>query len=208
MRKILALLLAGAALLVSAPVDVAHAADPLTLAVPNGPLPDATLGKAYALGITARGGGTRPVTWTVSSGALPPGLSIIKNWGNSSTMINGTPTRVGSYSFSLRARDKDGNTVTGSFTLRVTSAGALTIANSGSLLVGGRLGQSYSANLFASGGVPPYTWTISGSLPPGLRLTGNVIEGTPQTLGTWTFTATVTDAQRTSVSRLFSIVIS
>ena len=207
MRKFFGLLAAAALLLLAAPTT-ATAAEPLTLTVPNGPLPAATLGTQYGLGITALGGGTRPVTWSVVSGSLPPGLSVIKNWGNSSTMINGTPTRTGTYSFTLRARDKDGNSTTGSYSIQVGGAGALSIANAGSLLVGGRLGQRYTANLFAAGGVAPYTWSISGTLPTGLALAGNQIVGTPQARGTWTFTAVLTDAQRTSVSKLFSIVIS
>ncbi|MCX6522191.1 MAG: putative Ig domain-containing protein [Actinobacteria bacterium] len=207
MRKFLGLLAAAATLLLAAPTT-ATAAEPLTLTVANGPLPAATLGTQYGLGITAIGGGTRPVTWSVVSGSLPPGLSVIKNWGNSSTMINGTPTRGGAYSFTLRARDKDGNSTTGSFSIQVGSgAGALSIANAGSLLVGGRLGQSYTANLFAAGGVAPYTWSISGTLPTGLTLAGNQIVGKPDVRGTWTFTLVLTDAQRTSVSKLFSIVI-
>lgn len=207
MRKFLGLLAAAALLLLAAPTT-ATAAEPLTLAVPNGPLPAATLGTQYGFGITALGGGTRPVTWSVVSGSLPPGLSVIKNWGNSSTMINGTPTRTGTYSFTLRARDKDGNSTTGKYSIQVGGAAALSIANAGSLLVGGRLGQSYTANLFAAGGVAPYTWSIAGTLPTGLRLSGNQIVGTPEARGTWTFTAVLTDAQRTSVSKLFSIVIS
>ena len=207
MRKFLGLLAAAAVLLLAAPTT-ATAAEPLTLTVASGPLPAATLGTQYGLGITALGGGTRPVTWSVVSGSLPPGLSVIKNWGNSSTMINGTPTRGGTYSFTLRARDKDGNSTTGKYSIQVGGAAALSIANAGSLLVGGRLGQSYAANLFAAGGVAPYTWSISGTLPIGLTLAGNQIVGKPEARGTWTFTAVLTDAQRTSVSKLFSIVIS
>ncbi len=207
MRKFLGLLAAAAVLLLAAPTT-ATAAEPLTLTVASGPLPAATLGTQYGLGITALGGGTRPVTWSVVSGSLPPGLSAIKNWGNSSTMISGTPTRTGAYSFTLRARDKSGNSTTGSYSIQVGGDGSLTIANAGSLLVGGRLGVSYTANLFVTGGVAPYTWSVSGTLPPGLRVDGNRIIGTPEKRGTWTFTVVLTDAERTTVSKAYSVVIS
>lgn len=57
------------------------------------------------------------------------------------------------------------------------------------------VGVFYSATLSASGGVPPYTWTvISGALPPGLSLdTAGNITGTPTTQGTYNFTVQVVD---------------
>jgi hypothetical protein len=61
----------------------------------------------------------------------------------------------------------------------------------------GVIGISYKFLLIASGGVQPYTWTISaGALPTGLSLTTDgVISGTPTTLGKFTFTAKVVDSQ-------------
>jgi hypothetical protein len=57
------------------------------------------------------------------------------------------------------------------------------------------VGVPYSATLTATGGIPPYTWTvISGSLPPGLSLSSaGVISGTPTTAGTYNFTVQVID---------------
>ncbi len=63
-------------------------------------------------------------------------------------------------------------------------------------------GFSYSAPLAASGGVPPYSWAVtSGTLPPGLQLgaDGN-IAGIPTSLGTFTFSATVTDSSHSPLS--------
>jgi hypothetical protein len=64
-------------------------------------------------------------------------------------------------------------------------------------LPGGVLNVSYSAQLAAVGGTAPYTWSIdSGSLPPGLSLSGSTgaISGTPTTTGTFNFTVRGTDA--------------
>jgi hypothetical protein len=59
-------------------------------------------------------------------------------------------------------------------------------------------GQPYSATLAATGGIAPYSWSVtSGSLPPGLTLnsaTGQ-ISGTSDGSGTYSFTVTVTDAE-------------
>ncbi len=209
MRTFLSLLVATATLLIGAPA--AGAADPLTLTIPNGPLPAATLGSAYGVGITALGGGTRPVTWSVNSGSLPPGLSVIKDGGGSSTMVTGTPTATGTYSFSLRVRDKSGNEVVGSFSIGVSgpaSAAALSITNAGSVLVRGAVGRSYSASLLATGGQQPYTWSVvSGTLPAGLSVSGSQISGKPTAAGTWTFIARVADASGQTATKLLSIVV-
>jgi hypothetical protein len=56
---------------------------------------------------------------------------------------------------------------------------------------------AYSATLLASGGITPYTWSItSGSLPAGLILNGSTgeISGQPTTAGTFSFTVQVTDS--------------
>jgi hypothetical protein len=59
-------------------------------------------------------------------------------------------------------------------------------------------GVSYSATLTASGGTPPYNWSITaGSLPAGLTLNPStgLISGTPTAGGKLFFTAQVSDAQ-------------
>jgi hypothetical protein len=59
------------------------------------------------------------------------------------------------------------------------------------------VGQAYTALIGATGGVPPYTWTIaSGSLPPDLTLDSfeQKIAGTPTQSGTFSFRLEVTYA--------------
>ncbi len=79
-------------------------------------------------------------------------------------------------------------------------------------LPGGSTGMPYNAQLAASGGEPPYSWTLnagSGPLPPGLSLSDTgVISGTPTVGGTFSFTVKVTDTQSTSVTANLSITIS
>jgi hypothetical protein len=74
-------------------------------------------------------------------------------------------------------------------------------------LPAGTVGQSYSDTLTASGGNPPYTWTvISGSLPTGLKLhrSTGAITGKPSAGGS-TFTVEVTDTKTTSSPRTDNI---
>src|SRR5262249_48106340 len=63
-------------------------------------------------------------------------------------------------------------------------------------LPGGTVGVAYSATLTANGGTPPYTWSITGSLPGGLTLNATTggIAGTPTAAGAFNFTVQVADA--------------
>lgn len=70
--------------------------------------------------------------------------------------------------------------------------GALAFTTDETVLGKGRVGVPYSDALGAEGGVEPYVWRIvEGVLPPGLRIGNGRITGTPQTAGTFEFTAEV-----------------
>jgi hypothetical protein len=63
-------------------------------------------------------------------------------------------------------------------------------------LPGGSVGIAYSQTITASGGTAPYTFSMSGALPPGLALTSTgVVSGTPTTAGSYTFAVMATDSQ-------------
>ena len=86
------------------------------------------------------------------------------------------------------------NSVTGSTLLTVQTA-PLSITTTS--LASSFVNTPYSANVAATGGATPYTWSIiSGSLPTGLTLNTNTgaITGTPGAPGTFSFTAQVSDA--------------
>jgi subtilisin family serine protease len=77
-------------------------------------------------------------------------------------------------------------------------------------LPSGLLNTSYSQTLQASGGVPPYNWSIySGSLPEGLSLNSSAgkMLGTPSKTGTYSFMIKATDARTSFVMKPFSITI-
>ncbi len=62
-------------------------------------LPAGEEGKSYNYSITTSGG-TPPLTFSISSGSLPPGLNL-----SSSGIISGIPSSSGTYNFTLRAVD-------------------------------------------------------------------------------------------------------
>jgi Phosphoesterase family/Putative Ig domain/Abnormal spindle-like microcephaly-assoc'd, ASPM-SPD-2-Hydin/Immunoglobulin I-set domain/Protein of unknown function (DUF1565) len=76
-------------------------------------------------------------------------------------------------------------------------------------LPAGAVGQGYSAQLNATGGTAPYTWSVvSGSLPAGLTLSSSgAISGAPSTAGTSTFTVKLTDLNMLTAQQSFSISI-
>lgn len=99
------------------------------------------------------------------------------------------------------------NTATQQFTLTV-AASPLAISNTS--LSSGTTGKAYSNTLTATGGVSPFTFTVSvGTLPTGLTLTsGGVLSGTPTTAGSKTFTVKVTDSVGSTATTSFAVTIS
>lgn len=69
-------------------------------------LPGATSGSPYAATLTSSDGVT-PLTWSISSGSFPAGLSI-----STDGVISGTPTTVDAYSFTVQVKDSTGATAT------------------------------------------------------------------------------------------------
>jgi hypothetical protein len=73
-------------------------------------------------------------------------------------------------------------------------------------LPAGTVGTTYSANLSATGGVSPYTW--SASLPGGLSIsTSGTISGTPTTAGTEMASLMVKDSSGTTASSSLSLTV-
>ncbi len=75
-------------------------------------LPPAPQGAPYRQTVVATGGAT-PYTYTISSGALPPGLTLNASTGQ----ISGTPSTIGNFSFTILARDSPGNFGSHSYTI-------------------------------------------------------------------------------------------
>jgi hypothetical protein len=161
------------------------------------------VGVSYSDGLAASGG-TQPYSWSLASGSLPPGLTL-----NSSTgAITGTPTTAGTSNFTAQVTDSAKASATKPLSI-IIDPSTLTITTT-SPLPNGTVGVAYSQTLNATGGSPPYGWSISaGSLPAGLSLNSSTgaITGTPTTAGPFNFTAQVSDTAKATASQAFSLTI-
>ena len=152
------------------------------------PLPPGTPGVGYSLTLSASGG-TAPYSWSLVSGSLPAGLSL------TGATIAGTPTGMGTSSFTIQVTDSSSPAFSSQKVLFLDIAVPLIITTP-SPLPSGTPGTAYSHNLSAAGGVAPYSWSVvSGALPAGLSLSSTgVISGTPSTSGASNFSARVFDS--------------
>jgi hypothetical protein len=165
-------------------------------------LPSGTIGVGYSVTLAAAGG-TPPYTFSATSGSLPAGLTLNSSTGE----IRGTPSSSGSFSLTVQVTDSASVTATKAFTLTVAGALAFTTPPT---LPSGAVGVAYSQALVASGGTPPYTFSITaGALPNGLGLSAvsNLITGTPVSSGIFTFTIRVKDSNSVTFSQAFSLTI-
>lgn len=88
--------------------------------IDNIPLFPGNASVAYAASISVAGG-TSPYTWTVTSGALPDGITQAGNTSASET-ISGTPTTVGTYPFQMTVTDANGKTASVNLSLVILPA--------------------------------------------------------------------------------------
>jgi len=182
------------------------------LSITTASLPNGIVGTAYSATLQSSGGAT-PITWSVSSGSLPPGLSLVPGTG----VISGTPsTNTGSpFNFTVQATDSTtptAQTTTANLSITVTVA-TLTVTTTSGSLPSGTVSSAYpNTQLNASGGIPPYTWLqTGGTLPPGLSIsTSGAISGTPTsaTGSPFSFTVQVTDSATNTATATLSITVS
>ncbi len=158
----------------------------------------------YSQAITATGG-TGPKAFSVTVGALPPGLTL-----SPAGIVSGRPTAAGTYNFTITATDTVGVTASRAFTVTISAtATPLTIVTA--TLPNAVLNvPGYSQMVTITGGVGATIFSASlGALPPGLALSaaGN-LGGTPTAAGTYAFTIIATDALGATASRSFVIIVS
>jgi hypothetical protein len=157
-----------------------------------GTLPSGTAGTPYSQTFTQMGGAA-PIAWSVTGGALPPGLTLNAMTG----VLSGTPTTAGGYNFTITATDANNCRGQNGYVLTINQCPAITVNPLIGTLPSGTVGTAYSQTFTQMGGAAPITWSVTGgSLPPGLTLNAmtGILSGTPTTAGGYNFNITATDA--------------
>jgi hypothetical protein len=160
---------------------------------------DGTAGTAYSVTLNASGG-AGALNWSMANGTtLPAGLSL-----SSSGVVSGMPTTPGTTTFTVMVTDSSGGkpgpvSLTQQLSLTIMAAPLKVVTTT---LSNATVGIAYSAPLVASGGTPPYIWTVAAgsSLPSWLTLGGSgtnwTLSGTPTQAAIGSFSLTVTDSSK------------
>jgi len=142
--------------------------------------------------------------WAVSSGNLPPGLTLDQVAGT----ITGTPTQAGAFTFTIFAQEIGTNFIAfQQYTLYISLGQALSLAPLTHPQAA--VGVPYTSFTFrAAGGVPGYTFTLqSGTNADGLSINANTgqLSGTPVSGGVFPIGIVVTDASNAQASATFTL---
>jgi hypothetical protein len=167
--------------------------------------PTGEVGIRFEKTLTATGG-SGTYTWSLSSGALPPGVALDATRGT----ISGTPRGAGSYQFVLTATDSEGRVVSTTAAMRVVTRLMIKTPR----LEVATVARAYHARFAARGGVQPLKWrVVRGKLPPGMVLSQRLgtLTGVPRGAGSFRVTVEARDAlgaksQRTLVLLVIGLV--
>jgi Putative Ig domain len=112
---------AGTASAAAAPLTIDTSGYPCTAGVCSlglGNVGETFQNDPFADGGTASGDGVTPYGWAVVSGSLPPGLTE-EVLGGQSAMVFGTPTKAGTFTFTLKVTDNAGATEQQAFSITI-----------------------------------------------------------------------------------------
>jgi hypothetical protein len=151
----------------------------------------------------------QPVVFSLSSGALPPGLTLSTVGITALGAVSGTPTTLGIYSFSLRATAPDGTFDIKNFSIQIFSYPPVW----GSIIFPpAYVGVPYLFDWYLENIAYPCTFSlVDGLLPPGLALANDnsmgILTGTATTVGTYQFTLRATNDVGTADQSFTAVVV-
>ena len=154
------------------------------------PLPRAVLGQPYTVKLQATGG-VPPYAWSTQLLGIP-GMTLA-----SDGTLSGTPAQQATFIPNFTVTDSKGTTATASIELDIIAPLAFSTA---ATLPDQNIALPVYTYIAVSGGVQPYTFSLAqgSSMPPGLTFASassvGLIQGTPTTPGSYSFTIQVTDS--------------
>jgi len=180
-------------------LDVSGLASPLKIQ-PN-PLPGAARTLNYWQQLSAANG-LAPLSWTLASGNLPPGISI-----DSTGVLTGIPTTNGGYTFTVRVTDGSTPTQTATAQKSITVVDPVKIT-SPATWPDACLNQPYTFAVQTTGGLPPLRWNFDMGLG-GIYLdpSSGVFSGTPTVAGTFSGTVSLSDETGYFVTQTITLTI-
>jgi hypothetical protein len=171
-------------------------------------LADATGGVAYSDALQVQGG-LPPYTWSLTAGSLPAQLA---GPDPVTGIVSGTPDPLcaaTNTTISIHVVDSDTPAVADDQAGVGLAVNPAVLDITTAALPNGTVGTPYDQSVVATGGVPPYSFSLSsGILPSQLSLAANGrITGTPDTPGALSFEVMVTDACPGTATQDLSISI-
>lgn len=162
-------------------------------------LPSGKQNNSYSTTVNASGKPTP--TYAIKAGSsLPAGLSLNATTG----AITGTPSGYGDFIFTLNAVNAN-STTSQTFFLTFAQDTTPPVFSGTSVLPSGQVGESYSAQVAATGKPNPTFTAISGF--PGISIAANgTLLGTPTQSGTYDVVITASNAD-SDVNRTFSVTV-
>jgi Putative Ig domain len=153
-------------------------------------LPAGELPHSYTQQLVATGGSGTGYSWSTNGAGTTALQSLGLSLGTTGQIVTTGASPVnGSASFAVTVTDSASHTATTTFSLTIYTA---LQDNTGSFT--GYVSSAFTGQAVGAGGEPPYTWSWSGQIPPGLVLSASgAITGTPTTAGPYSPLVTLRD---------------
>ena len=178
----------------SAPATVAITVQDPVVAISAGGSLAAAIATPYSVTFTFSGGTGPWGTYQVAN--LPAGLAITASTANAVT-VSGTPTQAGTFALDVSGVDASTPPYPAHQAFTLTVDAPVLALSPGPGTLAATYAAPFSQAFTATGGIGPYAYALTGTLPAGMAFTGNTLAGTPLQPGNYSITITATDTGAT-----------